>query len=106
MDIGIDRIVITKKQYSNWINRICYLSFDYGVVTFDEACEWVGLSFKGHYDNEEDYNDALYDANRQLYDAGFYDSDDAYSFEAEQICEWDSVPVGENYVVIRAYGNF
>lgn len=106
MNIGIDRIVITKKQYLNWSCQSCYLNFYYGVVTFDEACELVGVELKEHYDNEEDYNDASYDVNKQLYDAGFYDSDDVYGFEAGEVCEWDSVPVGENYVVIRAYGDF
>ena len=102
-DIYIDRIVLSQNEYDAWKNGD-YLHFDAGITSFNEACEAVGMSLQEHYNSEDEYNDALYELEQEIYWNGHYLYDDRYGFEGDNcdaIVEWDTFKVGDKWVVIR-----
>lgn len=102
-DIYIDRIVLSTEEFQAW-QRGAYLHFDAGIVNFDEACEASCVQLKDHYANEEEYNDALFEVEQAIYWEEHFSYDDRYGFEADNcdaVIEWDTVKVGDKYVVIR-----
>lgn len=104
-NIYIERIVLTPQEYRAWRDEGVYLSFEEGLVPFEDACEYCGLELKSHYDNEDDYNEALFEVECNLYWNGYYTYNDDYGFEdaSDQPVEWDFIQAGGHWVIIRVH---
>lgn len=102
-NLYINRIILTEQEFKDWQNGM-YLSFDDGLVNFEQACYDSGVQMKEHYATEDDYNDDLFEVEQEIYWNGFYLYDDRYGFESDDcyIAEWDTLKVGDKYVIIRA----
>lgn len=103
-NLYIEKIILTELEHQNWQNGM-YLSFEDGLVNFEQACELSGVQMKEHYATEDDYNDDLFEVEQEIYWNGFYLYDDRYDFEScnnDCIGEWEDIKVGDKHVIIRA----
>ena len=110
MYIEMDTIIMPVKEFEYWRrNGDCYLEFDYlkpkryVLHNFTELNERFNL-IKEHYDNEDEYQEAVYDCDRFLYNEGYYTyMDDLGENDDYTVPAWSYNRVGDEVVVTRAY---
>ena len=110
MYIEMDTITMSASDFEYWRNHgDCYLEFDYLVSKhytlhdFKELNERFSL-IKEHYNNEDEYQEAIYDCDRFLYNEGYYTfMDELGENDDYELPTWEYTRAGEVVVVTRAY---
>lgn len=104
-NIYIEKVVMSNDEYYDWAHKGKYLSFNEEYpVSFEEVCADLGLELKDHYETEDDYIDAKFEIEQELYWNGYYNYNSIGSdFEDGEYIEWDFTPVDDWWVIIRVH---
>ena len=110
MYIEMDTIKMSLQDFEYWRSHgDCYLEFDYTqpkkykLHDFKELNERYDL-IREHYDTEDEYQEAVYDCDRFLYNEGYYTYYDDYGENDDyELPTWSYTIVDGIVVVTRAY---